>query len=369
MRDNRIDVIRGFAILLLTVTHTMCGPALLADHGHYYPRLGFFFHGADIFVAFSGLICGIVYTRTLQRQGASGLLQKGWARALQLWLFNAIAFFAVAAVVLAFNRAGVNAQIHNLQPGFWSAMTGTLFLFAPIPYFNVLNVYIIFLVILPVFVLLQARWRYTIVVSFGIYVVSLVVLDPGRKPDRFFVSPMAWQFLFFGAVVVGMHLDRVRAALPPLLTVGWALLLYFFVIHYMKENAWIVHNFSSKYGLGALRIVDLVLVAYVLDRLIAPDIPVTSRLLRNIASIGSNSLFSFCCTLVLCYAASNLLVVFDASRAIYLIVILAELSIMVLIGALLLHRPAWRAMTQAKWVERWLAAVWPKRRVAGVIGG
>jgi hypothetical protein len=85
MRDNRLDVIRGLAILLLTTTHTAPGPQILEQYGHYYILTGFFFHGADIFVSFSGLVCGIVYKRSIEKVGMTEGIRRGLVRAAQLF--------------------------------------------------------------------------------------------------------------------------------------------------------------------------------------------------------------------------------------------------------------------------------------------
>jgi hypothetical protein len=354
LRDNRLDVIRGFAILLLTVTHTFPGPVLLANSHHYYILTGFAFHGADVFVSFSGLVSGMVYARTIANDGFSVGMRRGFGRAVQLFIFNALAFIAVVLVVQTFRSSGVIAEHHSFDDPYAAAL-GTIFLYDPISYFNILNFYMILLVLLPIFVFLQSRSVLPIIVSATLYVAYQIMqfrANASPSGSAFFVSPIAWQFMFFGGVTVGMHYARIRDALPPLRKTIGAILLCFFATHFMRDQSWAVHHFMSKYNLGFLRIVDLILVFYVVDRMVEPSVKITAPIMQKISSIGSNSLFCFAMTLVLCYIGSNILVLFDGSRAAYLLVIVAEVMFMIGLGHLLLTRPGFRLMTQAKWIDR-----------------
>lgn len=355
MRDNRLDVIRGLAILLLTLTHTVPGRSLLESTGHYYIILGWFFHGADVFVAFSGLVCGMVYRRLYERNGSEFLIRKGIARALQLFCYNAAAFCVVAVVVLMFRQLGTEAPVHRFDRPITDATIGTIFLYQPIEYFNILNVYIVLLIILPFFVIAQSRTNLPVwgsaLLYLGYQAARMSGIFPGDS-NTFFIAPLAWQFLFFGGVALGMNYQHVRANLPPLRRTIGPIMLYFLVTHFMREQAWIVHRFAAKFDLGFLRIIDLVLVCYVVDRLVRPDVPITSPALRRIASIGSNSLFCFSITLVLCYVSSGFLAAVNGGRAIYLVVLLTEVFVMLAIGQILLDHPSVRSAIQIRWVER-----------------
>lgn len=328
---------------------------LLADHGHYYPIFGLFFHGADIFVAYSGLVCGMVYSRTIQRDGRAESVRKGIVRAAQLFVYNACACILVLLIVAGFDAAGIRATPHGLDKPVAQAALGTILLYEPIEYFNILNYYILMLLVLPFFVMGQMQTRWPIFASATIYLAYTAwQLGTGQvgSVGTFFVSPLAWQFLFFGGVTVGMHYDRVRAILPSLNRTIGPIMLYLLMTHFLREQDWIVHRFAQKYDLGFLRIVDLVLVSYVIDRLVRPDVKIDARSLQVIASLGSNSLFVFAMSLVLCYAASNLLVVFDGSRAFYLGVILTEIAMMMWLGRLLMCHSGLRSLTQLGWLDR-----------------
>ena len=366
MRDSRVDIIRGLAILLLTVTHTVPGAGLMASTGHFYPTFPVFFHGADVFVALSGLICGIVYTRSLERSGGAALIEKGLLRAMQLFVYNALAVLLVVAVVRGFNAAGVVAAIHNLGPDPLQAVLGTVFLFDPLPYFNILNFYIVMLLLLPFFVLAQARFGYTILISGLIYLAYsghvLWTDTAGQRDGPFFVAPLAWQFLFFGATTVGMNLDRIRAALPPLERVLGPILLYLFVTAFLRSEGWMVQRLAVKYDLGILRLVDLMLVLYVIDRLVAPQARLAAPVLGKLEHVGRNSLVCFAVTLPLCYGFSNLLVLFDGSRGAYLAVLLLEVSLMLALGAALARHEGLRRITQLPWLGRALPSLASRAR-------
>ncbi|RWR29817.1 hypothetical protein D2T29_13600 [Sinirhodobacter populi] len=355
MRDNRLDVIRGLAVILITISHTNPGPVLNAQFGHYYISY-FFFNFADVFVAFSGLVCGIVYRKAAEREGAPAVIRKGFIRAAQLFLYNALAFAGVLLIVALFNSIGVHTKHHDLGGAPWAqAFMGTVFLYAPIEFFNILNFYILLLGILPFFILAQLRFRWTILISGALYLgyeAFRFLTRTQGDAGTFFASPVAWQFLFFGAVCIGMYYTRVRDALPPLNRTIGPILLYFLVTHFMRDQSWIVHNFSDKYDLGFLRIVDLVLVCYLIDRLVPPDVKITAPVVQSMAAVGANSLFCFSVSLMLCYLASNVLTLVDGHRAVYLVVLLCEIFAFLALGNLLRRNEGFRRLTQIRWVEK-----------------
>ena len=356
MRDRRIDLIRGLAILLLTVTHTVPAKALVESFGHFYPKTGFLFHGADLFIALSGLVCGMVYGRNYDQLGFEVTRRKGFARALQLFFYNAMAFLAVAFIVLGFQFLRTQTEFHSLGESPLASSIGTITFISPIPYFDILGVYVIFLIALPFFVHLQKTGRQPMIYSaiiyaaYSIYRLFIAQTEPPLS-DRFFVSPIAWQFLFFGFVAIGMSLREVREKLPSLQKTLPYILIYFFVMYFMRSESWVFHNFSSKFDLGVLRIVDLVLVLYVIDRAMPVDLPDRHWLGVDIASIGSNSLFCFSVTLVFCFFFSNLLAALGGGRAVYLVVILAEVLLMLRLGRILRVNDGFRIWSRAEWIQ------------------
>ena len=353
MRDNRIDVIRGLAILLITVNHTYPSQSFAIERGNYQIGTGFFFNGADIFVAFSGLVCGLVYKKIIFEQGLSTGIKRGFSRSIQLFIFNALSFACASLIILLFKELGSVAPVHGFD-SFLAAAKGTIFLYDPIPYFNILNFYIVLLLILPLFVFVQAQSIIPIIVSAMVYAAYELAILAGvsfQESSPFFVSPVAWQFMFFGGVTIGMNYQRIRSNTPPLRSAIGFIMLYLFVTYFMREYGWIVHRLSGKFELGILRIVDLILVCYVIDRLVEPSVRITTPVLQRISSIGSNSLFSFATSLVVCYLGSNLLAALNGGRLAYLTVLLAEMFLMIGLGHVLQANLRFRRITQAKWLD------------------
>lgn len=259
------------------------------------------------------------------------------------------------AIIAIFRSFDVQAPNHSIDGSWIRAIFGTVFLYEPISYFNILNVYILFLVILPFFVAAQMRSNLPILFCIAFYLGYTAYRMAGGADDTrgiFFISPFSWQLAFFGGTFVGMNFDRIREAAPPLrLTIG-PIMAYALVTHFMRDQAWIVHNFSGKHELGALRIVDLIIFAYLIDQLVNPSVEITSHALQKISSVGSNSLFCFSCTLVMCYFFSNILVVFDGNRAIYFVVLLLEVLLIMQLGKVFIENKRFRTATQVKWIER-----------------
>lgn len=91
----------------------------------------------------------------MQREGQRAGIGKGLGRAAQLFIFNGCAFLIVWAVVQSFGAFGIEGPVHKVPDSFAQAALGTILLYDPIPFFNILNFYILMLIALPFFVAAQ----------------------------------------------------------------------------------------------------------------------------------------------------------------------------------------------------------------------
>src|SRR4051794_40310025 len=81
-RDERIDLLRGFAVVAMVVDH-IAGPSPL------YALTGgnrFYTSAAEGFIFISGLVMGLVYQRLIERDGLGPTLRRVLGRALTLYL-------------------------------------------------------------------------------------------------------------------------------------------------------------------------------------------------------------------------------------------------------------------------------------------
>jgi enterochelin esterase-like enzyme len=83
-RDQRIDLLRGFAVLAMVVDH-IAGPSVL------YALTGgnrFYTSAAEGFIFISGLVMGLVYQRLIERDGLGPPLRRAIERAVTLYLIT-----------------------------------------------------------------------------------------------------------------------------------------------------------------------------------------------------------------------------------------------------------------------------------------
>lgn len=151
MRDLRIDFFRGIALIGITWNHTMPSQAFISKWGNFQLKTNFFFNFADVFIFVSGIVCAIAFGSKISRQGwRLGVLAAG-DRVLQITTYNAIACCLCISIVCAFGEFGVYATHHNLPSGVMDSFFGSLLQYNAIPYFNILNMYVVFLSALPFF--------------------------------------------------------------------------------------------------------------------------------------------------------------------------------------------------------------------------
>src|SRR5215467_1817292 len=81
-RDLRIDFFRGLALYMSIFDHIPGDPLGRLTYAH----IGFS-DAAEIFVFLSGLSCGIVYSRVLERHSIAGLLKAVSRRAWQIYFY------------------------------------------------------------------------------------------------------------------------------------------------------------------------------------------------------------------------------------------------------------------------------------------
>ena len=310
MRDVRLDLFRGIALVFILIIHIVPGPAVLRDFGTFHPSTGLRFGFAEIFIAASGLVSGIVYGKVERERGLAAAIRKVVGRLLQLSYYNALAFAACGALLVLGARAGVNASIHRLDEGFANEAIGTLSFFDPIPYFNILGLYVVLLLILPFYLAAWRRWRGALAVSFGLYLAYQAwTMKTGGAvgPQPFFMSPLAAQFMFLGAASIGTHYAEVLRRLPPLRLTLLPLLAYLLVCSFASDMGLALHHLNDKYSLGPIRILDMAVAAYLALTLVPKDIDGRHPLAGLLATMGSHSLFVFSLTLPICYLGSLML--------------------------------------------------------------
>jgi hypothetical protein len=227
-RDERLDLVRGMAICFVVLNHINM-PSLfqLVTQETLAPV-----SGAELFVALSGVVLGIVYRRRLDQidlLSATGAL---WQRAGRLYktsLLVVVTIFLVTlvpgvdgTVVKNFvdQRTGQNYGLYpNMErlldypvPGF---VLRDILLLRLGPYqFNILGLYVVLLLVSPLLIAALRRrlvWL-ALLVSWGLYLLNTVY--PVTVFGSQFEEPfplLSWQLLFVHGMAAGWYWPRLLA--------------------------------------------------------------------------------------------------------------------------------------------------------------
>lgn len=297
-RDERLDLLRGFCLFKMVLTHLWPQPVDLQ------PLFGFV-TAAEGFFLISGATTGIVFGRRAEREGFAfarrGLVRRG----VQLYLLN----LALVFLFFAAESTRILQYTQLTHPGFSAR---ELFDFNQ-PYFlQVLPRYALFLVLAPLVLAGVRRGRTALVlaISFGLW--ALVQARGGWLPIPYLEEGahggfliLSWQLLFFTGMALGFHRERVGRlwrTLPVGLTVALPAALYLaFVLlgvaHAAGLVGWDEHRFAQLFSRDALapgRLLDLLcaslLFFWLVDRYWEPIRRTSGWLLLP---FGRNALYLF----------------------------------------------------------------------------
>src|ERR1700704_1012343 len=219
-RDLRIDWLRGLAMTCVIVDHSK-----LASLLSWFSYEGFWVvTAAEVFVALSGVVLGMVYGHKLVRRGWLPFVRGPGRRALTLYL----AFLAVTLSVVILSLAGVDVRslttwndgrgglVQFLDPrvmnaGAWRDVA--LMRYGPWA-FQIVGLYVwLVAAAVPCLIALRfAGWRPLLAVSWSLYLWYRIAPHPLTTAQFETVFPiLAWQLLFVHGVAIGYHRERVSA--------------------------------------------------------------------------------------------------------------------------------------------------------------
>jgi hypothetical protein len=231
-RDLRIDWLRGLAMTCVIINHSKLSSVL---NWFSYERF-WVVTAAEVFVALSGVVLGMVYGRRLTRDGWRAVVRGLSRRALFLYSM----FVGVTVSVLALAAAGVDVRALAASDGHtpawfvaphtmtWTAWRDVLLIRTGPWAFEIIGMYIwLVAAAIPCLLILhRAGWRVLLAVSWALYLWYRV--NPHALTTAGFESAfplLAWQLLFVHGLAIGYHRNDVSAfvaRLPeimPLLTV------------------------------------------------------------------------------------------------------------------------------------------------------
>ena len=281
-RDPRLDVARGLALVVIFAAHMPQNPLW-----HLMPGRFGFSDSAEIFVFCSGMAAALAFGRIYDVQG--WLL--GTARVLfriwQIYWAHIGVFLAVVAMNVKFDlwsgTGTLFVESMRLKPFLDSytgeALVGLLTLGYVPNYFDILPLYMIVLLLVPLVMALaqlrQGLWL-VLVLVLGLWSVAEAgFLELAATPwndRRWFFNPFSWQLLFF----IGFALARGWLPAPPrdrrLMLAAIAFLIASLPIAWEPlasrigySPAFLHHlaQLTDKTHLGALRVAHFAALGYV----------------------------------------------------------------------------------------------------------
>lgn len=212
-RDTRIDVFRALALLSIFINHV---PGTIFEH-LTHKNLGFS-DSAEAFVLISGIAVGLAYGPKFEPGNRFLMTLKAWRRAATLYSTHILTTIATLTIFCA-------AGIYLHRPDFMSfinigplmdqpakALIGLATMGHQLGYNNILSMYGVLLLMLPLFLMIASfSLSAMVAVSGALWLVSGVyqIAPPNYPTDGvWFLNPLSWQFLFVIGIAGIMHVRR-----------------------------------------------------------------------------------------------------------------------------------------------------------------
>ncbi|MDP3523699.1 MAG: OpgC domain-containing protein [Hoeflea sp.] len=221
-RDTRIDALRAFCLITIFINHVPGNPFEPFTSKNFG-----FSDAAEAFVLISGVSAAYAYG--LKFQVGSRLLTaiRAWRRAGVLYVAHLVSTLVTLAIFaffsLHYGAPGLLQSI-NIGPVIADparALVGLVTLGHQLGYNNILPMYGVILLMLPLLLLLaQGRIALMLAASgalwlaCGLFTVALPTYPGG---NFWFINPLSWQFLFVIGIAANMHVrrgGRIPASVP-----------------------------------------------------------------------------------------------------------------------------------------------------------
>ena len=356
-RDSAIDMLRGLALLTITVNHITGIVVRGGLQGAPFPTLSHygFSSAAEIFFLLSGYLVGLVYLRADRPVSLARFTRAVTARAGKLYLWNLALFLLVLPLAFASPMLAKITYFHYFLEGGFGAFAGFLGVYIQPFCLEILAAYIVLLLLAPAFAFCLLRWpKLTLAASVLVWWVSHEnpwLRLPGGAPGgdwKWNFSPGSWQLIFFGALAAGRWrlLDRVRTAFAAdkrWFCAALALLALLTFLFLLQAPFGFSFLGQSKERLGLLRLFHaLTVCATALGFFWAWPSTQGTLLGRWVGAIGAASLPCFVASVAISYAAGLIWVELAPFYEAYLLLCVAAIVALVLFAQAKSALPALR---------------------------
>ena len=343
LRDPRIDVFRGIALMMIFVDHIpddLLNRVTMHNFG--------FCDAAEVFVLLAGFSAMLAYGRAFDREGAAGGLRRVAVRCARIYVFQIVLLFVTYLVVrLWMNHTHLQAAIFGPimdQPV--KGLSRGVVLGALPSYLDILPLYVVLLAIFPaIYLMLRFSTVLALGVSAGLWMLALVDhrldLPNWLDPDGWYFDPFAWQFLFTIGSVLSITVAKNGGALPRR---GWLVALCWVYLAFacLQSIPW--HDWSlpdlrliamsapDKSRLNPLRILDMVALFYVVMSSDWVRRIAATKWMRPVDLCGRHSLEVFSTSCVIALFARLFFKTYGVSLSTEVAVNVIGLGLMCLVG-------------------------------------
>lgn len=254
-RDDRLDMFRGVALVMIFVNHV---PGTVYEA--FTNRNFGFSDAAEAFVFMSGMAAGLAYSGAFRTGPLWLAVARPWARARQLYFVHltitvmALGIFAAAAhwfgLYEVLTKNNITALFSNPLP----TIVGLPLLTHQLGYLNLLPLYLTLLLATPAFIALGLRrplWLLALSVAVWALAGQFRINLPNYpNSGGWFFNPFSWQILFVIGLLCGVAMKQGRRFVPIHRGVFFACLGFLvFVLLWVKVPAL---GAAGREGLSAL---------------------------------------------------------------------------------------------------------------------
>ncbi|WP_334028757.1 OpgC domain-containing protein [Alteromonas sp. P256] len=338
-RDNRIDLIRGYAIFTICINHITVMLTKIGDVGIKIPTLTHYGYSsaAEIFFFMSGYMVGLVYL------GKADSNKKIVSRALHLYKVNFLLLAVLFASAVIFNSARLFelTQLDMLRENFLASLL-RFAAFTYVPKFtDLLFLYVALLLSTTVLVRVLNRSEtlfllfITITYALSQCFPSFKLVNLATNDAKWGLNILAYQFPFMLGLIAGKnkYLSYLFQKIDKNLVIGcgfcvFALIGAYVVKRYdllaVKGEWWV-----NKNSLGPLRMLHFfIALMSIMCFLSVFRKFADAYVFRLIALVGRQSLGAFVASMVCCYISLGIWMHFrNSSLAYYLLAIVSSAAV------------------------------------------
>jgi hypothetical protein len=340
-RDTRLDVLRAIALLTIFINHV---PGNVFEH-FTHKNFGFS-DSAEAFVLISGIAVGLAYGLKFEPGRQLLLTLKAWRRAAVLYLTHVVttvatlAIFAAAAIWYQHPKLLEMINIGPVVADTPATLVGLATFGHQLGYNNILSMYAVVLLMLPLFLFVG---RHSLLAMVGLsgaiwLVCGLAGIAPPNYPNEgvWFLNPLSWQFLFVIGIAALLHVRRGGSlAFSPILG-GIAAAYLLLAAVWVNWPLWglekaldlpaLLGGFEKTY-LSLPRLLHVLAAAY-----LVVTIPAIGNLARTsqtnpLAILGKHSLPVFVAGTLLAMVGQVMTTVYDAGLAFGALLIVAGVAL------------------------------------------